>query len=381
MNFSLTLQQQRLYDSVLHFARSVLSKGAERRDRAGAFPADLWKRCASQGLHGLPVPRRWGGLGLDAESSCVALEALGRGCEDGGFAFALGAQLLSCTVPILQFGSPKQRQELKALCGGRRIAANAMTEPASGSDVYSMATRAEREAGGFRLHGRKTFVSCGPVADFFIIYAVTDASQRAFGGITAFLVERAAAGLRVTPRIEKMGLRSCPMAELELRNVRVGLGSVLGGVGGGTAVFSAGMAWERVGLAAVQVGAMRRLLERALTHARSRRMHGQPIGKFQAVSHRLADIKTHLEAARLLVYRAAASLDRGEDATLDAAITKLFVSEALVKTALGAFQTLGAYGYLRKEGMERDVRDALAATIYSGTSDIQKNIIARLIGL
>ena len=267
------------------------------------------------------------------------------------------------------------------LCGGRRIAANAMTEPASGSDINAMVTRAEREGDGFRISGRKIFVSCAPVADIFVVYAITDPSQRKFGGSTAFLIKKGTRGLRVLRRLEKMGLRSCPMAEIELDGVWAGRGDVLGGVGGAALVFSTAMVWERVGLAAVQVGAMRRLLERAIRHARTRRVYSQPIGKFQAVSHRIADMKVNLEAARLLVYRAGTSLDRGDDTTLDAAITKLFVSEALVKTALGTFQTLGGYGYLIREGVERDVRDALAATIYSGTSEIQRNIIARRIGL
>jgi len=381
MDFSFNPSQERLYASVVKFARSALSPGAGRRDRAGVFPIALWRRCASEGLHGLLVPRRYGGLGLTAESTSVALEGLGYACTDAGLVLALGAQLLSCTVPILRFGTPKQRRHLKALCGGRQIMANAMTEPASGSDVYAMTSRAEREGDGFRIHGRKTFVSCGPVADLFVVYAITDPSQKTFGGSTAFLIEKTARGLRISRRLEKMGLRSCPMAEIELSGVRVGRDAVLGGVGGAGVVFSTAMAWERVGLAAVQIGAMRRLLERSVGHAKTRRVYGQPIGKFQAVSHRVADMKTHLEAARLLVYRAAALLDQGADATLEAAIAKLFVSESLVKTALGTFQTLGGYGYLIREGVEREVRDALAATIYSGTSEIQRNIIARHIGL
>jgi alkylation response protein AidB-like acyl-CoA dehydrogenase len=256
-----------------------------------------------------------------------------------------------------------------------------MSEPDSGSDAFAMRTKAVSTDGGFRINGTKTFISNGPVADVALTFAVTDSAKGYYGGITAFLVDSDTPGFRVGKPIEKMGLRTSLMSELVYDDVFVPESAVLGGVGGGASIFTHSMDWERVGIFASHVGTMERLLERSIQHARTRQQFGRPIGSYQAIAHRLADMKVQLEAARLLVYKAAWSLEHSRGAAMDASITKLFVSESLVKAALDAMQVFGGYGYMTEYGLERLLRDAVGSTVYSGTSEMQRTIIARWLGL
>jgi alkylation response protein AidB-like acyl-CoA dehydrogenase len=215
-----------------------------------------------------------------------------------------------------------------------------MTEPGSGSDAFALKTRAVVDGDGFRINGTKIFISNGPVADLVIVFAVTDQQKGFHGGITGFLVEKGAPGFAVGQQFEKMGIRTSPISELVFDNVYVPSEAVLCGVGAGSAVFTHSMDWERICLFASHIGTMERLLEKSIEHARTRIQFGQAIGKFQAVSHRIADMKVHLEAARLLIYRAASRLEQARTVSMDAAIAKLFVSESLLKTALGGEQNL-----------------------------------------
>ncbi|HYN83357.1 MAG TPA: acyl-CoA dehydrogenase family protein [Gemmatimonadaceae bacterium] len=382
MNFSHSTEHQRLQDEITAFARTELNGGAAERDRAQLFPRDLWLRCGELRLQGLMIPEVYGGRGLDPVSSTVALEALGHGCEDGGLSFSLCAHLLACVVPVWKHGTEEQkRRYLPGMSDGSIIAANAMSEPASGSDAFALTTRAEPEEGGFLLNGTKTFCSNGPYADVIVTYAATDLARAYHGGITAFIVPRETDGLRTGPPFDKLGLRTSHMSEVVFENAWVSSDAVLGGVGGGSSVFSQSMDWERACLGGVHIGTMQRLLELVVTHARTRMVSGEPIGKHQGVSHPVADMKVRLEAARLLVYRAAARLDRARDISMDAAIAKLFVSEALVATAQDAVRAFGADGVIEGHPAERALRDAVSSTLYSGTSEIQRNIIARWLGL
>jgi alkylation response protein AidB-like acyl-CoA dehydrogenase len=381
MNLDLTDEQRLLRDEIVRFARAELNRGARERDRDQEFAHDLWRKCGEMKLQGLPVPEEHGGGGLDALGTAIALEALGYGCEDGGLVFAICAHLLACVVPIWKHASDEQRERwLPRLCDGSMIAVNGMTEPDSGSDAFAMATRARPDGDGWVLNGAKTFSSNGPVADLALVYAVTD-PEKGFAGITAFVVEKEAHGFRAGQKFEKMGLRSCPIGELVLEDVRVGPDAVLGGEGAGATIFAQSMDWERACLGATHVGTMQRLLEGAVAHARARRSGGQPIGKYQAVSHKIADMKVRLEASRLLVYQAAWRLERTRASAIDASIAKLHVSDALVASAHDAVQILGGYGFLVESGVERTLRDSVASTIYSGTNEMQKNIIARWLGL
>jgi alkylation response protein AidB-like acyl-CoA dehydrogenase len=382
MDFGYSDEQKALRDSIVRFARAELNRDVVERDRDETFSRELWRQCARVGLLGLPAPEAYGGSGADPLTCAIALEALGYACKDGGFTFSLAAHMLACVVPVWQHGSDAQKDRwLEGLCDGRFIGAHAITEPDSGSDTFAMRMRADRVDGGWRLTGSKTFVSNAPVADVVVTFAVTDAAKGFAGGLTAFLVERGLPGFAAGQRFAKMGLRTAPIGELVFDGVVVADTAVLGSVGGGAAVFGTAMDWERALLVALHVGTIERLLETSVAYAKSRKQFGQSIGKFQAVAHKIADMKVQLEAARLLVYRTATRLTTTRATSLDASIAKLFVSESLVKGALDTVQLHGGYGFMAEVEVERALRDAIGATIYSGTSEMQRNIIARWLGL
>lgn len=382
MNFSLSEDQQTLRENIIRFAQSELSPGAAERDAAHAFSRELWLKCGEMGLPGLSVPEEYGGAGLDPVSVVIALEALGYGCEDSGLVFAICAHLLACVTPIWKHGTEEQkRRYLPDLCSGRRIAVNAMTEPESGSDAFNMKTHAVADGDDWIIRGAKTFSSNGPVGDLAVLYARTDPDKTFIGGITCFLVEDGTPGFRKGQTFEKMSLRTCPIGELVFDDVRVGPGQILGKVGAGGPMFNQSMEWERACLVAAHVGSMERLMEKSVDYARTRRSFGKRIGDNQAISHRIADMKIRLEAARLLTYRAASRLETSNSAGYDAAIAKVFASEAYLATAEEAVRVLGGYGVMTEYGAERSYRDAIAGTLYSGTNDMQRNIIARWLGL
>ena len=382
MDFTYSPEQQLLRKEIVAFARQALNAGVIERDRDQVFSRDLWKACGTMGLPGLPVPEDLGGSGLDPLSVAIALEAFGYGCTDHGLVFSLCAHIMSCVVSINKFGTEDQKRRfLPGLSDGTLVGVNAMTEPASGSDPFAMRTQATRHEGGWRVNGAKTFISNAPEAQVIVLFAVTDPVKRFHGGITAFLLEQPTTGVSAGRKIEKMGLRTSPFGELAFDDVWVPDEAVLGGVGAGAGVFTHSMDWERTCLFASHVGQMQRLMERAIDYARTREVGGKPIGKFQAVSHKIADMKVRLEAARLLTYQAASRLEKTRGVSLDASITKLFVSEALVETAADVVQILGGYGYTVEYEAERALRDAYGAKLYSGTSEVQRNIIAAWLGL
>lgn len=371
-----------LRETIVRFAQKELNEGLLERDREQMFPADLWTKCGEMGLQGLPVPENLGGMGLDPLSTAIALEALGYGCRDGGLVFSICAHLLACVVPVWKHGTDAQKKKyLPRLSNGEIIAVNAMTEPGTGSDAFAMSTKAVAADDGYTINGTKVFSSNGPVADVALVYAVTAPGKGFHGGITAFLVDRGTPGFYTGQTYEKLGLRTCPIGELVFEDVHVSKEAAIGGIGGGATVFTQSMHWERICLVACHIGTMERLLEQSIEYARTRTQFGQPIGKYQAISHRIADMKVRLEASRLLTYRAASRLERSHDVSLEASITKLFVSESLVKSALDTIQTLGGYGFMSEYGAERALRDAVGSTLYSGTSEVQRNIIARWLGL
>jgi alkylation response protein AidB-like acyl-CoA dehydrogenase len=382
MDFALTPDQVLLRDEIVRFARRELNGDVAERDRSQSFPRELWAKCGELGLQGLPVPEEYGGGGFDTLTTAIALEAFGYGCQDSGLVFSVCAHLLSCVVPIWKHGTEEQKRRLlPGLCDGTLVGGNATSEPGSGSDAFAMRTAAHADGNGWRINGTKMFISNGPVADVMLVYAVTDRAKAFHGGITAFLVERGAQGFGAGGKIEKMGLRTSPLGELVFDDLYVGADAVMGGVGGGGPIFTESMDWERTLLFASHVGTMQRLVEQATKYARTRTQFGQPIGRFQAVAHRIVDAKVRLETSRLLAYRTAWQLGRARNTSLEAAMTKLHVSEALVQTALDTLQVFGGYGYTTEYEIERAVRDAVGSTIYSGTSEMQRNIIARWLGL
>ncbi len=382
MDFAFSDEQKLLRENTIRFAQGSLNRDLLERDREQTFSRDLWRECARIGIQGLPVPEAYGGTDLDALSCAVVLEALGYGCRDGGLVFSLSAHLLACVVPVWRHGNEEQkRRYLPGLCDGSLVGAHAITEAGSGSDTFAMRTHARRDGDGWRINGSKTFISNGPVADVAVIFAITDADKGFYGGVTGFIVERDTPGFSCGQKFEKLGLRTSPVGELVFEDMLVSETAVLGQVGGGSAVFATAMDWERCLLVAGHVGIMERLLDTSIAYARTRNQFGQAIGKFQAVAHKISDMKVQLEAARLLTYRAAWRLQNLRNASLDAAMAKLMVSESLLKAALDAVHLHGGYGFMVEYEVERALRDAVGGTIYSGTSEMQRNIIARWLGL
>lgn len=381
MDLKLTPEQTELCEAVKRFAARELSDDVISRDRSGAFSRDHWKRCAEFGVQGLPFPAAWGGQGMDIVTTLLVMEALGFACKDNGLAFGLGAQMWSVQTPINEFGSDEQKGRFLApLCRGDIIGAHAMSEPDSGSDSHAMNTTAVRDGDHYVLTGGKTFVSSAPLADVFITFA-TLGKEKGFLGITSFIVERDAAGLRVSNEIEKMGLRTDPMAQVFFEECRVPVANRLGRDGQGAAIFRSSMEWERGCIFAPCVGAMQRQLERCLDHARTREQFGSPIGKFQSVANRLVDMKVRLESSRMLLYQMAWTKHDTGKAPVESAIAKLHISESWIRNSMDAVQIFGGYGYTTEYEVERDLRDAIGGTLYSGTSEIQRNLIARQLGL
>jgi L-prolyl-PCP dehydrogenase len=379
MDFDLTDDQERFREAVSEFGRRELGTVLAHGDLDG-FRA-RWAACGRFGLNGLTVDPAYGGQGADAVTTAVALEALGHASPDNGFLFSLGAHLWSAVTPIARFGTEEQKARwLTGLCDGSLVGVQAMTEPGSGSDAFGLATRATPVDGGWQLSGSKTYITNAPVADVFVVFATLDPAK-GWAGLTAFVVDARAPGLTVGSPFEKMGLQSSPMSEVFFDDCLVTEEHLLARPGAGMSVFNHSMDWERSCILATAVGAMQRQVEQSVEYARGRQQFGQPIGKFQAVSHRIVDMKVRVEAARMLLYRMAWLKAQGRRSDLEGSIVKLFVSESWVQSSLDQLQLHGGYGYMRESGIEADVRDALASRIYSGTSEIQKNIIARHLGL
>jgi len=376
-----TQEQQTWRTTVARFAQQELNDGVIERDREQEFPWENWRRCAAFGLQGLPMPEEYGGAGADILTTMLAMEGLGYGCRDNGLIFALNAQMWSVQLPIQTFGSEEQkRRYLPRLCSGEIIGAHAISEPNAGSDAFSLRTRAHRQGDHYILQGSKTFVTSAPVADVILTYATLNPDD-GLGGITVFLIDRDTPGLQIGHNTDKMGLRTSPMGQVFLDQCQVPAAQRLGPEGSGVPIFNHAMEWERACILASYLGTMERQIEDCVRYARERRQFGSPIGKFQLVAAKIADMKVRLETARLILYKVGWLLSQGQPATMEAAIAKLYLSECLLQSSLDALQIHGGYGYTTEFQIEREVRDAVAARIYSGTSDIQRLIIARSLGL
>ncbi|HEX6790527.1 MAG TPA: acyl-CoA dehydrogenase family protein [Candidatus Krumholzibacteria bacterium] len=380
MNFDLDESQQQLYDAVRAFG-ARLNEGMIERDARGEFSRDVWRQCAEFGIQGLPVPTEYGGGGRGLTDTILAMEALGYGCADNGLMFSLNAQMWSFELPLVRFGTEEQRQRyLPKVCRGDLIGAHAVTEPDYGSDAMSMQSRYRRDGNEYVLNGSKTFVTNGPVCDVVLAFATVDPKFRA-AGVTGFLIDTGTPGMTLSKPIPKMGLRTSPMGEVVFEDCRIPVENRLGGEGTGFAVFNSAMEWERACIFASHLGSMQRVLDKTIEYAKSRVQFNQPISKFESVANKIVDMKVAIEASRLLLYRVGAIKDGGGDAVLEAAMAKLFISEAHVRQSLDAIQIHGGYGYTTEYEIERELRDAIPGKIYSGTSEIQRKVIARLLGL
>jgi alkylation response protein AidB-like acyl-CoA dehydrogenase len=381
VEFGWTEEQKRLGEAVAEFARKELNADLSSIDRSSTFPEKAWLSCAQFGVQGLPIPEALGGQGADLVTTALILEALGYGCEDNGLLFSLNAHLWSCAVPIWKFGSDVQRRRyLPPMCDGSLIGVQAVTEAGSGSDAFAVSTKAIPDGDHYVLNGSKIFITNAPVAGVLIVLATTGSGGGA-ADLCAFIVDRDTPGLFVSNSFDKLGLRTSPMGEVTFADCRVPASALLGGPGAGMAVFSTTIEWERSFILASALGTMRRQLEETIGHAASHRRFGQPIGRNQSVANRIVDMRIRLDAARLLMYQLAWLKDQGKRTTIESAIVKVFLSEALVESSLASFATFGAQAYMADTAQERNLRDALASPIYSGTSDIQRVIIGRLLGL
>jgi alkylation response protein AidB-like acyl-CoA dehydrogenase len=381
MDFALSEYQQAWQEAAIQFAKEELIDDVIGRDERREFWREGWRKCARFGIQGLPVPAEYGGKGQGLPETIAAMEGLGYGCPDSGLIFALNACLWTVTIPILRYGTEEQKRRwLPKLCDGTLVGANGASEPEAGSDIFSMRASAVRKGDRWILNGRKIWITSGPVADLFVCYATTDPSKGMFG-INAYIVPRDTPGFRVVREISKMGVRTVPMGEIAFEGCEVPSEGLLGREGRGAEVFNCSMEWERGSILASALGTMRRQLERCIEHARRRKQFGKPIGKFQAVANKIVDMKVRLETCRPLVYKIGWLKAKGLDATLEAAMAKLYVSECFVKNSLDAVQIFGASGFVTETGIERDLRDSVGSLLYSGTNDIQRNIIAQQLHL
>jgi len=381
VDFSWTQEQTEFRQTITKFAQKELNNDLIEHDKEGTFNQEGWEKCGEFGIHGLPIPQEYGGIGADPLTTVYALESLGYGCKDNGLVFSINAHMWTCEIPIFTFGTEEQKRKyLPKLCKGKIIGGNAMTEPNSGSDAYSLRTIAEKKGDRYLLNGSKIFVTNGTIADVMLIFASVDRSKGVYG-ITGFLVEKDFPGLSVSRKIEKMGIRTSPMAEVFLDNCEVPVENCLGKEGAGFIIFSRSMEWERSCILASAIGSMERQLENCIQYARQRKQFGQSIGKFQLVASKIVDMKVRLETARSLLYKVGWLREKGKSVLMEAAMAKLHISECWVASCLDAIQIHGGYGYTTEYELERELRDAIGSKLYSGTSEIQRLIIAKFMGL
>jgi alkylation response protein AidB-like acyl-CoA dehydrogenase len=381
MDFEWTGEQNTLYDSSVAFAERTLNVDLAQRDIEGRFEMRTWLDCAQFGILGWCMPAEYGGSGYDVLTTIRMLEGIGYGCRDNALTLGLNGQIWSVQEPLLRFGTEAQKSKyLPLLCRGELLAAHGMTEDNSGSDAFSLKTLAHKVQGGYLLNGRKNYIGLAPVAGLSLVFANTNAAEGRWG-VSAFLVEAGFDGFRAEPAQSKMGLRTSPLGAIELENCFVPQENRLGPEGIGVSIFTHSMEWERSFIFASHVGSMARQLEECVAFTRQRQQSGKSISSFQSVSNRIADMRLRLETSRLLLYKLAWKMGRGDQAVGEAAMAKLHISEAFVANSMDAIRIHGARGYMSESEVERDLRDALGGIIYSGTSDIQRNIIAETVDM
>ncbi len=379
MDFRHSEEQLAFYKSVKDFAARVVEPGAHDRDVEGRFDRGVWDQVGAFGLLGLPIPEEYGGSDADIITTCLGLEALAEGGLDSGLGLSVGAHITIGTVPIWLHGTEEQkRRYLPRLCSGEAIGAMAITEPEAGSDAAGIKCRATRDGDSWVLNGQKIFITNGSIAETVIVIAVSDPDAGPGQGITAFIVETDNPGFSVGRDLDKMGTRSSPLSLLHFDDCRVPGEAVLGAEG--AALWQVAFEcfdWERTVMMASTIGAMKAGLDGAIAYAKERHAFGKPIARQQAIQHKIADMKAQLDAARLVLYRAAWLKQEGLPHQAEASVAKYFVAEASMRNALEATQIFGGYGYIKEYPVERAIRDAKLASIGGGTSEIQKMIIAR----
>lgn len=381
MEFLWQPEQMAFRQRVVDFAREQLNDNIQQRDRDGEFSWENWRKCADFGIQGLMIPEEYGGQGCDVMSTVLAMEALGYGCRDNGLTFGLNAQIWTIQTTIHHYASSEQKQKiLPQLCSGEAVACYAMTEPDAGSDAYGIKTRFEKKEGGYLLNGEKMLITFSPIADYALVFATSDPALGKWG-LSLFLIERGTPGFETGPVEAKMGLRTAPIGTIKLQDCFIPAENRIGSEGAGASMFSKVLEYERACIMASQLGAMEYQLERAIDYARKRSQFGKSIGKYQAVSHRITEMKMRLEIAKLLVYKAAWLKQQNKAMMMEAALANIYLGDAFVASSLDSVYVFGGRGYLTDYEIERDLRDAVGGPIYGGTADIQRNIVASLLGL
>lgn len=383
MDFSVTKEQDALYESARELGAREVQPSVLARDASEEWDPAIWKKMAAAGLIGAPFPEEYGGSGLSCFETCLVKEGFTYGAHDGGVALAWGASSILCGVPIWKLGTEEQKKKyLPKMCSGEWVGAFCLSEPGSGSDAASMKTRAIKKGDRYILNGTKMWITNGPIANHFIVTAVTEPEAKAFG-ISTFIVDKSCPGFKVGQHIKKMGMNTSTTSEIIFDDCEVPADALLGEENMGfvgTAKLILG--WERSTMLSPALGGQRANYETAARYANERVQFGRPIAKFQAIRHMIADMKIRYEIGRNLIHRVAWHLDThgGPDdppPLLEAAIAKVQASEASQKTARDTIQVLGGNGFTKEYHVERSLRDSLVGTIGAGTSEIQRSIIAR----
>ncbi|MEA2264511.1 MAG: hypothetical protein QOE27_94 [Solirubrobacteraceae bacterium] len=373
-------EQKALRKSVDQYGEA-LSAGHVEDDAAAVFPREKWEVIRESGVLRLPFDAQWGGLGQDALTLVYVLENLGYRCRDEGLLFTVATQIVSVAIPIQKFGSDELKERyLKRLIDGSIIGAHAISEPGAGSDATAMTTTATADGDSFVLNGKKAFCTSGPIADVITVYAKAETGAAATG-ITAFLVPTDTPGLTVGKPIPKMGLNTSPIGELEFDGCRIPATNIIGKPGAGFFILEHVMSWEILCIFMMMVGEMQHRLERCIDYAKKRRQFGEPIGSNQYVAGKIVDMKIGTENSRKHLYDTAARFARRRNITAEISMAKLVTSEANLASALAAVQIFGGRGYMQADGLEKGVRSAVGAPIYSGTNEMQRVRLASMLGV
>jgi len=374
-DFGLGADVDALRDTVYGFAQDKIAPRADEIDRSNAFPRELWPQMGALGLLGITVEEKWGGAGMGYLAHCVAMEEVSRASASIGLSY--GAHSNLCVNQIGRNGNDAQkRRYLPKLLSGEHVGALAMSEPGAGSDVVSMRTRADKKGSRYILNGSKMWITNGPVAETIVVYAKTDPTAGA-RGITAFLVENKFPGFSTAQKLDKLGMRGSDTGEIVFQNCEVPEENVLGAIGNGVNVLMSGLDYERVVLAAGPLGIMQACMDVAVPYVHDRKQFGQPIGRFQMMQAKLADMYVTMNAAKSYVYAVARACDAGRTTREDAAGAILYASERATWMALEAIQCLGGNGYINDYPTGRLLRDAKLYEIGAGTSEIRRMLIGR----
>lgn len=373
VEFSYSQEQKEYSKEIINFARENLND----EEYLEKYSPQMWKRISEFGIFGLNIGEEYGGLGESYQTAAYMYESLGYACKNNGLIFVINNHVWVSQNIIYLYGSKELKDKyIPVMITGEKIGAIAITEANSGSDAFGMVTTAKEEGDYYILNGCKMFISNGPIADVFIVFAVTQDNPKK---ITTFVVEKSFEGVKTGPEIEKMGLHACPTSELILNNVKVPKENILGRVGGGTYILTQAIEWERCFEFAPHVGVMQRIMEECIEQVNTRVQFSKPIGDYQAVSHKVSEMKIAIEMSKLMLYKIAWLKDKKSTAYTEVSIFKTYVSENYIKTCRDALQIFGAYGYTKEYGVERELRDALACSIYSGTNEMQKNTIYEMV--